>query len=388
MGHPVPSTLLDQRQRTVLGPGWPVGCGDGCVVGFESVSWGWLFAVGSKLPGGCAVLGRIIRRVGHCGVSLRSEGIQGPVLELRAGCPAGGWPVVHARPNGKGRDAVIESSIPAVLEGRARRQPNDVAYTFIDYEVDPAGFAESLTWSQVYQRAGVVAEELAVCGSAGDRARYWLRRGWTTSSPSSAHSGRFHRRAAFGAAIRHARRTGVRGAAGCVAGRHTDDVRGRRRGHALRRRAAGRSVPLRAWSRSTRWTWIRRRSSARAVVRITKAGLSAVHVGVDASARRCGGLAPQCRRQSRTGDVRLLRGYGGATAGHHRGVVAALLSRHGLFFGICGTDHGGLRRCAVEPDGVSAETGAVDAAAGAVSPFILRRTEFRVRTGGTTNVGR
>ena len=34
----------------------------------------------------------------------------------------------------------------------------------------PAGFAESLTWSQVYQRARVVAEELLRCGSVGDRA--------------------------------------------------------------------------------------------------------------------------------------------------------------------------------------------------------------------------
>ena len=65
---------------------------------------------------------------------------------------------------------VIQSSIPAVLEDRAQRQPNDIAYTFIDYEVDPGGFAESLTWSQVYQRARVVAEELSRCGSVGDRA--------------------------------------------------------------------------------------------------------------------------------------------------------------------------------------------------------------------------
>ena len=34
----------------------------------------------------------------------------------------------------------------------------------------PAGFAESLTWSQVHQRARVVAEELLLCGSVGDRA--------------------------------------------------------------------------------------------------------------------------------------------------------------------------------------------------------------------------
>ena len=65
---------------------------------------------------------------------------------------------------------VIESSIPAVLGERAQRQPNDIAYTFIDYEVDPGGFAESLTWSQVDQRARVIAEELSRCGSVGDRA--------------------------------------------------------------------------------------------------------------------------------------------------------------------------------------------------------------------------
>ncbi len=64
---------------------------------------------------------------------------------------------------------LIESSIPAVLEHLARQRPDDVAFTFIDYEVDPAGYAESLTWSQVHQRARVVAEELLRCGSVGDR---------------------------------------------------------------------------------------------------------------------------------------------------------------------------------------------------------------------------
>jgi long chain fatty acid CoA FadD26 len=65
---------------------------------------------------------------------------------------------------------VFEPSIPAVLGERARRQPDDVAYTFIDYEVDPAGFVESLTWSQLHRRARVVAGELLTCGSPGDRA--------------------------------------------------------------------------------------------------------------------------------------------------------------------------------------------------------------------------
>ncbi|QUR66899.1 long-chain-fatty-acid--AMP ligase FAAL26/FadD26 [Mycobacterium spongiae] len=66
--------------------------------------------------------------------------------------------------------AVTHSSIPALLEERADQQPDATAYTFIDYGSDPAGFAESLTWSQVYRRARILAEELALYGSPGDRA--------------------------------------------------------------------------------------------------------------------------------------------------------------------------------------------------------------------------
>ncbi len=62
-----------------------------------------------------------------------------------------------------------QSSLPALLQERASRQPDATAYTFIDYELDPAGFAESLTWAQVHRRALVVAEELRHCGSVGDR---------------------------------------------------------------------------------------------------------------------------------------------------------------------------------------------------------------------------
>src|SRR5258707_5175915 len=56
-----------------------------------------------------------------------------------------------------------------MLRDRAAHHPDAKAYTFLDYEVDPDGFAESLTWSQVYRRTRVVAEELTLCGSAGDR---------------------------------------------------------------------------------------------------------------------------------------------------------------------------------------------------------------------------
>ena len=51
-------------------------------------------------------------------------------------------------------------SIPAVLRTCARLQPNDTAFTFIDYERDWAGVAESLTWSQLYRRTLNVAQEL------------------------------------------------------------------------------------------------------------------------------------------------------------------------------------------------------------------------------------
>ena len=61
------------------------------------------------------------------------------------------------------------TSIPAALHEQVRRQPDAPAYTFIDYELDPAGDPETLTWSQVQQRAQVVAAELASCGSPGDR---------------------------------------------------------------------------------------------------------------------------------------------------------------------------------------------------------------------------
>ncbi len=65
---------------------------------------------------------------------------------------------------------LLEWTIPGLLAERARTQPDDVAYTFIDYDVDPAGFAETLTWAEVHHRVQVVAEELLRHGTKGDRA--------------------------------------------------------------------------------------------------------------------------------------------------------------------------------------------------------------------------
>ncbi|MBB2992922.1 long chain fatty acid CoA FadD26 [Mycolicibacterium iranicum] len=66
--------------------------------------------------------------------------------------------------------ALSETTIPAVLADRAQKQPDDTAYTFVDYEADPAGVTDSLTWSEVHERVLVVAEKLAKIGSPGDRA--------------------------------------------------------------------------------------------------------------------------------------------------------------------------------------------------------------------------
>jgi len=64
----------------------------------------------------------------------------------------------------------IQLSIPELLKNRAEQQANDLAYTFLDYEIDPAGFADTLTWSELHERVKGVAARLLQCGSPGDRA--------------------------------------------------------------------------------------------------------------------------------------------------------------------------------------------------------------------------
>ena len=58
----------------------------------------------------------------------------------------------------------------SMLHGRASLRPDDVAFTFTDYEHDPAGVSESLTWSQLSRRTLNVARELSLHASVGDRA--------------------------------------------------------------------------------------------------------------------------------------------------------------------------------------------------------------------------
>ncbi|MBV9515088.1 MAG: AMP-binding protein, partial [Mycobacteriaceae bacterium] len=65
---------------------------------------------------------------------------------------------------------MIESSLSALVRERASLQPYDTALTYIDYEQDWDGVAQSLTWSQLYRRARNLANHLRLHGSAEDRA--------------------------------------------------------------------------------------------------------------------------------------------------------------------------------------------------------------------------
>jgi len=65
--------------------------------------------------------------------------------------------------------AASEASIPAALGERARQTPDTPAYTFIDYDVDPDGYSQTLTWSELHRRVRVVAAEIASCTSPADR---------------------------------------------------------------------------------------------------------------------------------------------------------------------------------------------------------------------------
>lgn len=63
-----------------------------------------------------------------------------------------------------------QSTILSMLHGRASLRPDDVAFTFTDYEHDPAGVAQSLTWAQLSRRTMNVAREIRPHGEVGDRA--------------------------------------------------------------------------------------------------------------------------------------------------------------------------------------------------------------------------
>ena len=63
-----------------------------------------------------------------------------------------------------------EASVLSTLRERAGLQPEDVVFTYTDYDSDWDGVAEDVTWSQLYRRVQNLAHEVNAIGEAGDRA--------------------------------------------------------------------------------------------------------------------------------------------------------------------------------------------------------------------------
>lgn len=62
------------------------------------------------------------------------------------------------------------ASILTVLRDRAGVTPDELAFRFTDYDRDPDGVVETLTWAQLYRRTLNLADEISQHGAVGDRA--------------------------------------------------------------------------------------------------------------------------------------------------------------------------------------------------------------------------
>ena len=199
---------------------------------------------------------------------------------------------------------VTDPSIPDLLRERASEQPNALAYTFVDHDIDPGGFPESLTWSQVHRQAQVIAKELRLCGSPGDRAAILapqgfdyivaflgaLQAGFIAVPLSVPQPGSHDERVS--SALRDSRPVVILTTSAVVG-----DVTHYVLAH------GGHSAPsiIEVDSIRPRLTRHRRFGRTRG-----EGGVPAVHLWVDTYAYRCGHFAPECHRQSSTGAVRLL----------------------------------------------------------------------------------
>ncbi|WIM89870.1 AMP-binding protein [Candidatus Mycobacterium wuenschmannii] len=73
--------------------------------------------------------------------------------------------------------AVTDASIAAVLREWARQQPEAPAYTYLDFDVDPAGYRQTLNWGELYGRVQTLAAEISRVGAPGDRAAILANQG-------------------------------------------------------------------------------------------------------------------------------------------------------------------------------------------------------------------
>ena len=106
----------------------------------------------------------IFRHGGLLGVSLPTSGGAGPRTSYRFAILGEGQ---HAAERKDIVIPLIEPSIPALLEERAQNEPYEVAYTFIDYEVNP---------DRVCREFDVVAGPSAGAGRC--RGAFAMLQGW------------------------------------------------------------------------------------------------------------------------------------------------------------------------------------------------------------------
>ncbi|MDH6244145.1 AMP-binding protein [Mycobacterium sp. OTB74] len=63
-----------------------------------------------------------------------------------------------------------ETTLIEILRERASLQPEDTAYTYLDYDHDPEGVPVTLTWAQLHRKVRGLAHVMRQNGSVGDRA--------------------------------------------------------------------------------------------------------------------------------------------------------------------------------------------------------------------------
>ncbi|MGE2729240.1 AMP-binding protein [Mycolicibacterium vaccae] len=64
---------------------------------------------------------------------------------------------------------MAHSSVTDVLRERASLHPDDTAFTYMNYDIDWEGVAETLTWGQLYRRVCNFAQELTAHAAPGER---------------------------------------------------------------------------------------------------------------------------------------------------------------------------------------------------------------------------
>ena len=64
---------------------------------------------------------------------------------------------------------MLDSSIPAILRERASLQPNDIAFTYLDFDASWDGVEHHLSWAQLQQQVVSLAAEIRGHAQIGDR---------------------------------------------------------------------------------------------------------------------------------------------------------------------------------------------------------------------------